>query len=70
MSKAIRYAARFGQLSALQNHLVSMAIELGIDKDTLVVETGKAYDDLNEAYTQAAAIIGLGEDGSKPKASA
>lgn len=70
MSKIIKYAARFGQLSALQNQMVSMAIEFGIDRATLVTETGKAYDDLLEAYSTAAVMIGAEDNNGKEKASA
>ena len=49
--------ARVAQLSAMQTQMVAMAIELKVEKDDLVTETAKAFDDQTAAYNKVLEIM-------------
>ncbi len=49
--------ARVAQLSAMQTQMVAMAIELKVEKDDLVSETAKAFDEQTAAYAKVLELI-------------
>ncbi len=49
--------ARVAQLSAMQTQMVAMAIELKVEKDDLVTETAKAFDEQTAAYAKVLELI-------------
>ena len=49
--------ARVAQLSAMQTQMVAMAIELKVEKDDLVSETAKAFDEQTAAYNKVLELI-------------
>ena len=53
----LKHVAKVAQLSHMQDQLIAMAIELGVDKDEFVQELSQGWDKQVEAFNTVLAVI-------------